>query len=126
MAVPTTPRKKKRQRTLSHRGGDRPSCPEADLEAERSAPGFLPEELFDKAPRGHLSKCLRLPVCQNDYACLEGWSQHDRSAETRILAVMINQVHAANVSSEPAKRIVQVLGTSARPPVHPYVDLWAM
>ena len=39
---------------------------------------------------------------------------------------MINQVHAANVSGEPAKRIVQVLCTSARPPVHPYVDLWAM
>src|SRR5262249_10891938 len=31
-----------------------------------------------------------------------------------------------NVSGEPAKRIVQVLGTSGRPPVHPHVDLRAM
>ena len=101
-------------------------CPEADLEAERSAPGFLPEELFEKAPRGQLSKCLRLPVCQNDHACLEGWSQHDRSAETRILAVMINEVHAVNVSGEPAKRIVQVLHSSGRRPVRPYDDLRTM
>src|SRR5215471_14822835 len=105
--------------------------PEADLEAERSAtsrasPGFLPEKLFEKAPCGHLDKRLRLPVCQNDHACLGGWSQHDRGAETRILAVMINQTHAANVSGEPAKRVVQVLGTSGRPPVHPHVDLRAM
>ena len=48
------------------------------------------EELFEEAPRGHLSKWLRLRVCQDDHACLGGWSQHDRSAETRILAVMIN------------------------------------
>src|SRR6516165_2807435 len=105
--------------------------PEADLKAERSARsrvslGFLPEKLFEKAPCGHLDKRLRLPVCQDDHTCLGRWSQHDRSAETRILAVMINQVHAANVSGEPAKRIVQVLGTSRRPPVHPHVNLWAM
>src|SRR6516162_10775403 len=62
----------------------------------------IPEKLFEKAPCGHLDKRLRLPVCQDDHACLGGWSQHDRSAETWILAVMINQVHAANVSGEPA------------------------
>src|SRR5215471_14874405 len=105
--------------------------PKADPEAERSArsrasPGFLPEKLFEKAPCGHLDKRLRLSVCQDDHACLEGWSQHDPSAETRILAVMINQVHTANVSGEPAKRIVQVLSTSGRPPVHPHVDPRAM
>jgi hypothetical protein len=30
------------------------------------------------------------PFCQDDHTRLGGWSQHDRSAETRILAVMIN------------------------------------
>jgi hypothetical protein len=87
---------------------------------------FLPEKLFEKAPRGYLDKRLRLLVCQDNHACFGGWSQHDRSTEARILAVMINQMHAANVSSEPAERIVQVLGTSGRPPVHPDVNLWAM
>jgi hypothetical protein len=91
------------------------SCPEADLEAERSArsrtsAGFLPEKLFENAPCRDLDKRLRLPVCQDDHAYLGVWSQHDRSAETRILAVVINQVHAVYVGGEPAERIVQVLG----------------
>jgi hypothetical protein len=29
----------------------------------------LPEKLFEKAPRGHLDKGLRLPVCQDNHAC---------------------------------------------------------
>src|SRR5262249_18526175 len=93
---------------------------------ERDLHPFLPEKLFEKASRGHLDKRLRLPVCQDNHACLGGWSQYNRSTETRIFAVVINQVHAANVGGEPAKRIVQVLGSSGRPPVHPHVDLRAM
>jgi hypothetical protein len=39
---------------------------------------------------------------------------------------MINEVHAANVSGEPAKRIVQVLHASGSRPVRPHSDLRTM
>jgi len=49
-----------------------------------------------------------------------------RGPETGIYTVMINEVPAANVSGEPAKRIVQVLHSSGRRPVRPYDDLRTM
>ena len=99
-------------------GGSWSSCPTADFgkstgliceaigEVASLARIARREKLFEKAPCGCVGKKVRrLPVCQNDHACLGGWSQNDFSAEARILAVMINQVHAANVSGEPAKHI---------------------
>ena len=86
----------------------------------------LPEQLLQKAPSGGFGKAVRLPIRQHDYASLEIWRQDDRGPETRIYTVMVNEVPAANVSGEPAKRIVQVLHSSGRRPVRPYDDLRTM
>jgi hypothetical protein len=57
-------------RARCERKGGRQQCRPAPLgpARARASPGFLPEKLFEKAPRGHLDKGLRLPVCQDDHA----------------------------------------------------------
>ena len=87
---------------------------------------MLPKKLLKKAPSGPFGKAVRLPVCQDDHASTSGWCQNDRSPETGICTIVINKVHAANVSGEPAQRIVEVLNTSGRRPVRPHSDLRTM
>jgi len=51
-----------------------------------------------------VKRCGGSPFVRMTTPALEDGAS-DFSAEARILAVMINQVHAANVSGEPAKHI---------------------
>jgi hypothetical protein len=61
-----------------------------------------------------VSKGVRLPVCQDDHACLAGWNQNDRGAEAGISTIMIDEVYAVYVGGKPAKRIMQIFSTSGR------------
>lgn len=70
-------------------------------ELARSAQIGLPKKLLKEVPCGRVDKAVRLPVGQDDQGCIKEGNQNDGSAETGILAIVINDVHAANVSGEP-------------------------
>ena len=84
------------------------------------------KNLRKKTPNGRLGKGVRFSVGQNDHTGSGGWHQKDRGAIAGICAVMIDEVCAADVASEPAKCVMQILKPSGLRAVRADRNLRAM